>query len=101
MVSRQELAVWKKLLGNKIESFTTTGVEYTIFFGEKGWECDCMDFKIRGGSHTFEVTEDAGKKIKIQACKHIGQYLADSGAEVFETHGWYGPKTKITPKKQS
>ena len=100
MVSRAELTVWKKILGNQVESFTTTGVNYCIFFGKEGWECDCMDFKIRKGSHTFEVTEEGDKKVRIQTCKHIGQFLADSGAEVYETHGWYGSKSKIEPRKK-
>lgn len=99
MISREELAVWKKLLGNKVESFTQTGVAYTIFFGEEGWECDCMDFKMRQGSHTFEITED-DKKVKIQACKHVGQFLADSGVEVYETYNEGGTKVKIKPTKK-
>jgi len=100
MVSRKELAVWKKLLGNKVESFTTTGKQYTVFYGEHGWECDCPDFEFRQGSHTYEVIGEDGTKTKIQSCKHVGQFLADQGLEVYETYGWYGPKEKIEPHKK-
>lgn len=96
--------LWKKILGIKILSFTDHDKNYTVFYGENGWECSCEDFKYRHGSHTFEVEDNNGiffrnKKHwkEIRTCKHIGQVLADSGIEVWETHGW--SRTKIEPQK--
>jgi len=99
MVSSEELQVWRKLLGIKMESFTACGVDYTLFFGEKGWECDCMDFKVRGGSHKYEFKEK-GKRHTIQACKHIGQHIANQGIEVYEIYPWSTTKKKILPQEK-
>ena len=99
MVSRKELAVWKKILGNRMESFTIAGKEYNIFYGEHGWECDCADFQFRGGSHRFEVIGEDGTRTEIQSCKHVGQFLANQGLEVWEIDDCYG-KEKVEPKKQ-
>jgi len=97
MVSRAELDVWKRLLGIKMASFTRTGIDYTLFFGENGWECDCKDFQVRGGSHKYEFTE-GNEKHTIQACKHIGQHIANQGIEVYEVFSW-SHKRKVEPQE--
>ncbi|MEM2382930.1 MAG: hypothetical protein QW521_02010 [Desulfurococcaceae archaeon] len=83
----KEKELWKKLLGVKVPSFTEEDKEYTIFLGEKGYECDCPDFIYRKGSHWYRIIED-GKEKEIKACKHIGRYLAEQGYEVWEYTLW-------------
>ena len=100
MVSRKELAIWKKILGHKMESFTEEGKDYIIFVDKEGWTCSCPDFLFRHGSHTYVITDEDGTTTRIQSCKHVGQFLANQGLEVWETHGWYGTKIKIEPQKK-
>jgi len=95
MVNSEELALWKKMLGTKINSFTDDNKHYTIFHDDKGWTCDCMDWKIRRGSHHILYTDPTEKETgDIMTCKHIAQFLANSGAEVWELFSW-GSKRKI------
>ena len=99
MVTSEEVELWKKLLGNRVNSFTDDSKQYTIFHGEDGWVCDCMDFKIRKGSHKISYEDPLHNESGvIMTCKHIAQFLADNGAEVWELFAW-GRKAKI--KKQS
>jgi hypothetical protein len=96
MTSRKEIEVWKKLLGTKINSFTHKEHQYTVFLGENGWECECMDWKVRKGSHTY-LFNDNGELKQLKACKHIAQAIANSGIEIWEVFG-FGQKVKIQPQ---
>jgi len=101
MVSRKILRVWKELLAHKIPSFTTDGVKYCVFIGENGWECECLDFKIRGGSYDIffqdpSKSEGIGKPMEqIQGCKHIAQELANIGMKDVTKVDGYGHKEKV------
>lgn len=79
-----------------MRSFTDNSKEYIIFADEKGLTCTCMDFQVRGGSHRYEFME-GNERHEIQACKHIGQHIANQGAEVIELHPW--GRKKIEPQK--
>jgi hypothetical protein len=96
MVSQDVMQLWKKMLANRVNSFTDKTKTYSIFHNEETWECDCMDWKIRKGSHRYEFQNEKGEKEIIQSCKHVGKFLAQQGLEVFELTGY--SKIKIEGK---
>jgi len=101
MVRKDELELWKKMLATKMHSFTDHSKEYAIFHDGEEYVCDCMDFKIRKGSHHIQYTDPMNNETgDIKTCKHVAQFLADNGAEVFELFAW-GSKRKIERRRSS
>lgn len=73
----EELEVWRKLLGHAVQSFTHEDKTYKVLFTDKGWSCDCPDFKYRKGSYIFNV-EGYGS---FTGCKHIAKVLRDNNVK--------------------
>jgi len=79
--------IWKRILGTKIESFTTPEKEYIVFIDEEGNPtCDCPDFVFRKGSHKYKIVDVNGSEISLQSCKHIAEKFEREGCKVDEIY---------------
>lgn len=75
--------IWKRILGTKIESFSTPRKEYIVFTDEEGNPtCNCPDFVFRKGSHWYKIVDVDGSQINLQSCKHIAEKFRREGCEV-------------------